>query len=86
MLTLLITDPKAPGKDLDVFLRLLVDELKQLWSFGVHTKDTGIGTFFNMKAMLLWTINDFPAHSSLSGWSGKWYKACLTYNEDTPLY
>nr|GEW97115.1 EF-hand domain pair [Tanacetum cinerariifolium] len=32
----------------------------------------------------LWTINDFPAQSSLSRWSGKGYKACPTCNEDTP--
>ncbi|GJU31625.1 hypothetical protein Tco_1175214 [Tanacetum coccineum] len=38
----------------------------------------------NMRAMVLWTINDFPARSSLSGWSRKGYKACATCNEDTP--
>ncbi|GJZ26277.1 F-box domain containing protein [Tanacetum coccineum] len=38
----------------------------------------------NMRAMVLWTINDFPARSSLSGWSGQDYKACPTCNEDTP--
>ena len=37
-----------------------------------------------MKAALLWTKNDFPARSSLSGWSGQGYKACPTCNEDTP--
>ncbi|GJS47957.1 F-box domain containing protein [Tanacetum coccineum] len=37
-----------------------------------------------MIAMVLWTINDFPARSSLSGWSGQGYKACPTCNKDTP--
>ncbi|GJY34770.1 uncharacterized protein Tco_0419239 [Tanacetum coccineum] len=37
-----------------------------------------------MKAAVLWTINDFPARSSLSGWSGQGYYACPTCNEDTP--
>nr|GFB85089.1 hypothetical protein [Tanacetum cinerariifolium] len=32
-----------------------------------------------MRALVLWTINDFPARSSLSGWSGQGYKACPTY-------
>ena len=36
-----------------------------------------------MRAALLWTVNDFPARSSLSGWSGQGYKACPTCNEDT---
>ncbi|KAJ9547255.1 hypothetical protein OSB04_019798 [Centaurea solstitialis] len=84
MLTLLIPGPKSPGKDMDVFLRPLVEELKHLWNTGVRTKDAATNTFFTMKAMLLWTINDFPARSSLSGWSGQGYKASLTCNEDTP--
>ncbi|GJT77605.1 hypothetical protein Tco_1044330, partial [Tanacetum coccineum] len=37
-----------------------------------------------MKAVLLWTINDFPARSSLSEWSGQGYYACPTCNVDTP--
>ncbi|GKG30836.1 zinc finger, PHD-type containing protein, partial [Tanacetum coccineum] len=37
-----------------------------------------------MRAMVLWTINDFHARSSLSGWSGQGYKACPTCNKDTP--
>ncbi|KAJ9538028.1 hypothetical protein OSB04_030761 [Centaurea solstitialis] len=32
MLTLLIPGPKSPGKDIDIFLRPLVDELKMLWT------------------------------------------------------
>ncbi|GKA05770.1 zinc finger, PHD-type containing protein [Tanacetum coccineum] len=37
-----------------------------------------------MRVMVLLTINDFPAQSSLSGWSGQGYKACPTCNKDTP--
>ncbi|XP_076936560.1 uncharacterized protein LOC143603730 [Bidens hawaiensis] len=84
MLSLLIPGPKSPGKDMDVFLKPLVCELKHLWQEGVLTKDAATNTFFTMKAVLLWTINDFPARSSLSGWSGQGYKACPTCNEDTP--
>nr|GFC71567.1 hypothetical protein [Tanacetum cinerariifolium] len=55
-----------------------------LWAKpGVETIDVATGLKFNMRAMVLWTINDFPAGSSLSGWSGKGYKACPTCNEDT---
>ncbi|XP_022040029.1 uncharacterized protein LOC110942563 [Helianthus annuus] len=84
MLTLLIPGPKSPGKDMDIYLRPLVDELKHLWHSGVRTKDATTNEFFTMKAALLWTINDFPARSSLSGWSGQGYMACPTCNEDTP--
>ncbi|GJX93998.1 zinc finger, PHD-type containing protein [Tanacetum coccineum] len=85
MLTLLIPGPKSPGKDIDVYLRPLIEDLKVLWDRkGVETIDVASGQKFNMRAMVLWTINDFPARSSLSGWSGQGYKACPTCNEDTP--
>nr|GEV88995.1 hypothetical protein [Tanacetum cinerariifolium] len=63
----------------------LIDDLKVLRALkGVETIDVATGHKFNMRAMVLWTINDFPAQSSLSGWSGQGYKACPTCNEDTP--
>nr|GFC96094.1 hypothetical protein [Tanacetum cinerariifolium] len=46
--------------------------------------DVASGQKFNMRAMVLWTINDFFARSSLFGWSGQGYKACPTCNKDTP--
>ncbi|GKF70730.1 hypothetical protein Tco_0203787, partial [Tanacetum coccineum] len=85
MLTLLIPDPKSPGKDIDVYLRPLIDDLKDLWAKpGVETIDVATSLKFNMRAMVLWTINDFTARSSLSRWSGQGYKRCPTCNEDTP--
>nr|GEU65220.1 hypothetical protein [Tanacetum cinerariifolium] len=72
MLMLLIPVSKSPGKNIDVYLRPLIDDLKDLWAKpGVETIDVATGQKFNMKAMVLWTINDFPTRSSLSGWSGQ---------------
>ncbi|GKB18988.1 hypothetical protein Tco_0852911 [Tanacetum coccineum] len=85
MMTLLILGPKSPGKDIDVYLRPLIDDLKDLWAnLGVVATNVATGLKFNIRAMVLWTINDFPARSSLSGWSGQGYKVCPTCNEDTP--
>ncbi|GJX77511.1 reverse transcriptase domain-containing protein [Tanacetum coccineum] len=85
-LTLLIPGPKSPGKNIDVYLRPLIDNLKVLWALkGVETIYVATGQKFNMRAMVLWTINDFPPRSSLSGWSGQGYKACPTCNKDTPF-
>nr|GFB57856.1 hypothetical protein [Tanacetum cinerariifolium] len=85
MLTLLILGNKSSSKDIDVYLRLLIDDLQVLWANpGAETIDVATGLMFNMRAMVLWTINDFPARSSLSRWSGQGYKACLTCSEDTP--
>ena len=83
MLTLMIPGPKSLSKDIDVFLRPLVDELKMLWAEGVQMRDASTNTIFNMCAMLLWTINDFPPRGSLSGWSGQGYLSCPTCNADT---
>ena len=85
MLTLLIPGPKSPVKDIDVYLKPLIDDLKELWKIpGIPTMDAVIGKEFNMRAMLLWTINDFLARSSLSGWSGQGYYACPTCKVGTP--
>ncbi|KAL5581544.1 hypothetical protein UlMin_013986 [Ulmus minor] len=85
MLSLLIPGPHSPGKDMDVFLRPLIDELNKLWVHGLDTRDaTYENGVFRMRAVLLWTVNDFLARSSLSGWSGQGYRACPTCNEDTP--
>nr|GFA59911.1 hypothetical protein [Tanacetum cinerariifolium] len=85
MLTLLILGPKSPGKDIDVYLRPLIEDLKFLWDRkGVETINVASGQKFNMRAMVLWTINNFPPRSSLPGWSGQGYKACSTCNKDTP--
>ncbi|GJU39144.1 reverse transcriptase domain-containing protein [Tanacetum coccineum] len=72
MLTLLIPGPKSLGKDIDVYLRPLIDNLKELWKLkGVKTINAVTGKEFKIRAMLLWIINDFFAQSSLSGWSGQ---------------
>ena len=38
---------------------------------------------FQMHVALLWTINDFPAHGDISGWSTKGTLACPSCNYDS---
>ncbi|GLT24911.1 hypothetical protein SLA2020_000730 [Shorea laevis] len=68
-LTLVISGPKSPGKNIDVFLRPLIDDLKRLWSSGVETFDSFHKQNFTMRVMLMWTITDFPGYGMVSGWS-----------------
>nr|XP_009799015.1 PREDICTED: uncharacterized protein LOC104245146 [Nicotiana sylvestris] len=68
-LSLLIPSPKSPGNNIDLYLQPLIDELKQLWVDGVETYDSYKKQNFQMRAALMWTINDFPAYGMLSGWS-----------------
>ncbi|XP_026452382.1 uncharacterized protein LOC113352830 [Papaver somniferum] len=75
-LTLLIPGPNSPGNDIDVYLRTLIDELKELWEIGVKTFDADSKEVFQLHVALLWTINDFPAYGNLYGWSTHGYLAC----------
>ena len=76
MLSLLISGPKQPGNDIDVYLAPLVDDLMLLWSEGVPMFDVHTGTNFNLRAMLFCTINDFPAYGNLAGYKVRSAKAC----------
>jgi hypothetical protein len=62
-----------PGKyqveNIDVYLRPLINELKTLWSPGVPARDIsrqGENTFM-LRAVVLWTITDYPSASAISG-------------------
>ncbi|XP_076904980.1 uncharacterized protein LOC143560589 [Bidens hawaiensis] len=83
LLSLLILGPKSPGKDFDVFLRPLVDELKILWHDGVEAYDRYSKSHFTLYAAVIWTISDFPAYAYLSGWSTMGKLACPICLEDT---
>nr|CAH68044.1 B0103C08-B0602B01.1 [Oryza sativa] len=77
MIPIIIQGPKQPGNDIDVYLRPLVEDLKQLWKKeGVPVWDEDKQEEFNLRALLFVTINDWPALSNLSGQSNKGYKAC----------
>ncbi|KAL9687434.1 hypothetical protein QQ045_031836 [Rhodiola kirilowii] len=76
ILCMLISGPKSPGKCLNVFMRPLIDELKMLWEEGVQTYDRTDGSSFLMKAVVMWTISDFPGLGMLDGIKTKGYKAC----------
>ena len=83
MLSLLIPGPQSPGKNIDVYLQPLIEELKVLWESGVETYDASKNQMFRMRAALLWTISGFPAYAMLSGWSTKGKLACPCCNNNT---
>ena len=83
MLTLLISGPKQPGNDIDIFLQPHIDDLKMLWDVGVEVYDAYLKEVFTLKAVLLWTINDFPTYGNLSGCSVKGYMAYPICAENT---
>nr|XP_033515887.1 uncharacterized protein LOC117280298 [Nicotiana tomentosiformis] len=69
ILSMIIPGPESLGDAIDVYLRPLIEELKELWEFGVETFDASTKQNFMLHASLLWTINDFSAYAYLSGWT-----------------
>ncbi|XP_042957921.1 uncharacterized protein LOC122293417 [Carya illinoinensis] len=72
----------SPGNEIDVYLQPLLDELLELWEYGVSTYDAVSKETFMLHAALLWTINDFPAYGNISGWSTKGKLACPSCNAE----
>ncbi|XP_062080666.1 uncharacterized protein LOC133785450 [Humulus lupulus] len=81
-LSMLIPGPKQPRNDIDAYLEPLIDELLELWK-GVYTYDVSTKKFFNLKVMLLWTINDFPAYGNLAGCATKGKYGCPICGENS---
>jgi hypothetical protein len=75
-LSTMIPSLNSPDRNIDVCLRLLIDELTQLWSSGALTYDILRKQNFLMRLDLMWTINDFPAYGMISGWSTYGKLAC----------
>ncbi|XP_004309364.1 PREDICTED: uncharacterized protein LOC101306581 [Fragaria vesca subsp. vesca] len=84
MLSLLVPGPKQPGNDIDMYLEPLIDDLKELWSNGVEMYDAYKRAMFNLKAILLRIINDFPAYGNLAGLTtkGSFHVLPLRHNLD----
>lgn len=76
MLTLLIPGPQQPGNSIDVYLEPLIEDLNNLWSNEELTYDAFSKNTFTLKAMLLWTISDFPAYGNLAGCKVKGKMGC----------
>ena len=83
MLSLLISGPQQPGNDIDVYLALLIENLQTLWVVRLEAYDAYMNEFFNLRAVLLWAINDFPAYENLVRCTVKGYNACPYYGVDT---
>jgi len=85
-LAVLIPGPKSPtGDNIDVFLAPLVRDLLKLWD-GVPAVDMSKpegNRSFKLRALLMWTVNDFPAYGLLSGQQVHGYKGCPVCGPET---
>ena len=71
MLSMMISGPRQPGNDIDVYLKSLFDDLRLLWEEGIDAYNSYCQEAFYLRAMLFCTINDFLAYGNLSGYNVK---------------
>jgi len=67
ILSVLIPGKRSPGKDMDVYMQLTVDDLLECWTKGFITYDVSRSEKFLLRAALLWTISDWIGRGCLSG-------------------
>ncbi|XP_075670448.1 uncharacterized protein LOC142640260 [Castanea sativa] len=77
--------PHQSGNEIDIYLKPLVDELKELWEEGVETYDAYSKEHFQMRATLLWTIHDYLGFDNVFGWRIKGDHSCYTCNDEPYL-
>ncbi|MCO5577427.1 hypothetical protein L7F22_031259 [Adiantum nelumboides] len=76
ILSLLIPD-KRKVKDMSVYLAPLIKELQDLWT-GIKVVDNsrkGHHKVFNARAILMWTMHDYPGYGDVSKYSVQGYHA-----------
>ena len=85
MLTVLIPGPKSVTADhFDIFIEPLIEELLELWNYGVYCIDVARykqSSNFVLKAMVIWTIGDFPAYGMLAGCTTNGFVGCPVCGE-----
>jgi hypothetical protein len=84
-LCLIVPGPDHPGPRINVMLKPLIDELKQLWE-GVEAYDYDQKQKFNLRVAYLWSIHDFKAYNIFSGWSCNGILTCPICGEDTDCF
>ena len=85
-LAVLIPGPKgATAENIDVFLAPIVRDLLKLWRgmLAIDMSKPQGHRRFTLRAMLIWTVNDFPAYGLLSRQQVHGYKGCPLCGPET---
>ena len=61
----------------------LIEDLTKLWVHGHDVYDGNLQQTFMLRAMIFYTINDFPTYRNLSGYSVKGCHTCPICEKDT---
>ena len=58
-MSMLIQGSEQSGNNIDLFLGLLQEDLDTLWKTPAKTWDASKGKYFNMRAALITTVQDY---------------------------
>jgi hypothetical protein len=83
-LCLIIPGPDHPGQKLNVMLKPLINELKELWN-EVESYDSQEAEIHTL-ATYLWSIHNFMAYNIFAGWSVHGRLTCLICHADTDCF
>ena len=87
MLSYIIPGRKSvTGEQWDMYMEPLLEELRHLWSVGTPIRDASKPlneSFHQLRAVLMFTINDYPAYGIVSGLVTKGYKGCVCCGPNT---
>jgi hypothetical protein len=84
-LCLIIFSLDHPKTHINVMLKPLIDELKQLWE-GVQPYDYNQKQKFNLRVVYLCSVYDFRAYNIFSGWSYNGILTCPICMNDTSCF
>jgi hypothetical protein len=84
-LYLIVPGPDHPRPKLNVMLRRLIDELKELWN-EVESYDSHKKQKLTLWAAYLWLIHDFMAYGIFAGWSIHGRLTCPICGSDTDYF
>ena len=66
-MSLLVQGPKQPGTYINLYLTPLKEELATLWEDGARMWDASAQDYFDMKAAVITTVQDYPGLGYFSG-------------------
>ncbi|KAM0914261.1 hypothetical protein ACQ4PT_011640 [Festuca glaucescens] len=78
IMNVLVPGRKSPGKEMDIYMQLTIDDLQEFWKPGVLVYDAVAGKIERIHAALLWTISDWLGRGCISGESLAVCSHCLT--------
>jgi hypothetical protein len=71
------------GEHFDLYLEPLIEELQILWRDGILVRDAARQSYQRIKAILMFTIHDYPAYGLVAGLVTKGYRGCVCCGPNT---